>query len=94
MDNQNNPNDVIVNDEGILENAIETQPLNRRKLFHYDHRAYGCVDYKQKKRHISLAGHYEKVEREATVYIFVNGNAPSGLPGSFVVSEEEANNIS
>ena len=33
MDNQNNPNDVIVNDEGILENARETQPLNGRKLF-------------------------------------------------------------
>ncbi len=90
MVNQNDPTDAIVNDEGNLENAREVQPLNGRKVFLFDHRAYGCVEYKPKKRHISPAGHYEKVERDATEYIFVNGNSPSGLPGSFVVSEDEA----
>jgi carbonic anhydrase len=90
MVNANDATDVIINDEGKIENTRETQPLNGRKVYLYNHRAYGCADYVPKKRKIQPAGHYEKVERDATEYIFVNGNAPSGLPGSFIVSEAEA----
>ena len=46
--------------------------------------------FKQKKRDIKPSGHYEKLVKDAAEYIFVAGNNPSGLPGSFVVSESEA----
>lgn len=35
-------------------------------------------------------GHYEKVVKRVNKYFWVNGNQPSGLPGSYVVSEDEA----
>jgi carbonic anhydrase len=88
--NENDPNQIVLNDEGVGENNRQVQPLNGRKVFIYDHRRYGCAEFKQKKRDIKPAGHYEKLEKDATEYIFVAGNNPSGLPGSFVVSEKEA----
>ena len=35
-------------------------------------------------------GHYERVERKIANYFWVSGKKPSGMPGSFVVSENEA----
>mmetsp|Transcript_7109 Transcript_7109/g.7355 ORF Transcript_7109/g.7355 Transcript_7109/m.7355 type:complete len:136 (-) Transcript_7109:69-476(-) len=35
-------------------------------------------------------GHYEKVTKKVHQYVWVSGNAPSGIPGSYVVSEDEA----
>lgn len=35
-------------------------------------------------------GHMEKVMRYVEEIVYVPGNKPSGLPGSFVISEEEA----
>ncbi len=35
-------------------------------------------------------GHMEKIMREVEEIVYVPGNKPSGLPGSFVISEEEA----
>lgn len=88
--NENDQNQIVLNDEGVGENNRQIQPLNGRKVFIYDHRRYGCSEFKQKKRDIKPAGHYEKLVKDAAEYIFVAGNNPSGLPGSFVVSESEA----
>jgi hypothetical protein len=90
MMNVADPTQIVINDEGQIENNRDVQPLNGRSVFIFDHRRYGCVDYKPKKKKIQPAGHYEKVVREATEFVYVNGNQPSGLPGSFVVSEQEA----
>lgn len=38
-------------------------------------------------------GHYEGVTKTQTKYFWVEGEQPSGLPGSFVVSDSEARNI-
>lgn len=35
-------------------------------------------------------GHYEKYIRTEDVVVFVPGDKPSGIPGAFVVSNEEA----
>lgn len=35
-------------------------------------------------------GHMEKITKVVEEIVFVPGNKPSGLPGSFVISEEEA----
>ncbi len=35
-------------------------------------------------------GHYEKYEKTEDVVVFVPGDKPSGIPGAFVVSNEEA----
>jgi hypothetical protein len=35
-------------------------------------------------------GHYERIERKVANYFWVSGDRPSGMPGSFVVSKNEA----
>ena len=40
-----------------------------------------------------IRGHYEKVEEKNMKYFYVNNNSPSGIPGSFTVSEAEAKNL-
>ncbi len=61
---------------------------------------YGCkyineyLDAKKKnKRKETENGHYEKYIKTEHQIIFVPGDKPSGLPGAFVVSEEEAKGI-
>ena len=39
------------------------------------------------------AGHYEKVPRKTDTYIWVKGDKPSGIEGSFVVPEWEAKGL-
>ncbi len=46
--------------------------------------------YQPPKRTIKKTGHYEKVTKSGDEYFFVNGIKPTGIPGSFVVSEKEA----
>jgi carbonic anhydrase len=76
--------------ESDNENNREIQPTNGRLVYLFDHIMNGCVTYKPPKAKIQKAGHFEKVRRTAHEYILVNGNKPSGIPGSFIVSEEEA----
>jgi len=45
---------------------------------------------KKKKRNQEQLGHYEAVKKTVSQYVWVEGDKPSGLPGSFVVSEDEA----
>ena len=65
-----------------------TQPLNGRPVFFYDHVKY-CGPEPVKPASYN-EGHYEKIIKPMTNYFYVNGEDPSGLPGSFVVSEKEA----
>jgi len=58
------------------------------QFFFYDHVLYCGPD--PPKKVMKPKGHYEKVMKEATQFFYVNGEHPSGLPGSFVVSEKEA----
>lgn len=76
--------------DSVNENNRETQPLNGRNVYLFDHILNGCINYRPPKRNIKKAGHYEKVLRTADEFIQVSGNKPSGIPGSFVVSENEA----
>ena len=38
-------------------------------------------------------GHYEKYNKIEDVVVFVPGDKPSGIPGAFVVSKEEAQGV-
>jgi len=68
-----------------------TQPLNGRPVFYYNHKRY-CGNNpeipKQKEE-----GHYEKIQIPINRYFYVNNDKPSGLPNSFVVSKVEANGV-
>ncbi len=81
--------DMYINDENP-ENFRQTQPLNNRTVFHFDHTKYCEGSSPVVQNDVKPKGHYEKVPRKATEYFFVYGNEPSGLPGSFVVNENEA----
>jgi len=81
---------AVVIDNSNGENNRDTQDLNGRTVHLFDHILNGCIAYQPPKRSIQKAGHYEKVTRYAQDFVFVNGNAPTGIPGSFVVSEKDA----
>jgi len=74
---------------GARENDREIQPQNSRPIFFYDHMKYCGVELKPQKK-LQTKGHYEKRTKEITDYFYVTGSQPSGLSGSFVVSESEA----
>jgi carbonic anhydrase len=80
------------------ENNRNVQELYGRAIFYYDHLKYcgnpkkiekqfGYSSIKRKRR---VKGHYEKVLRKMTEYFYINGPVPSGLPGTYVVSPQEA----
>jgi carbonic anhydrase len=82
--------DLILGTEEDVQNTRSVQELNDRVVYIYDHVRYGCPEFKKKPREIEEMGHYEKRNVDVTEYIYVNGKDPSGIPGSFVVSEGEA----
>lgn len=63
------------------------QPLNGRRVMFYDHKKY-CDEPKPEK--IIKEGHFEKIAKDAVKYIYVKDSKPTGIPGSIVVSKEEA----
>ena len=82
-------NDTQADNE--LENIREIQPLNGRKVFFYD--ASMCKPKAYVPTNVKETGHFEKIKRNITQYFFVNGEDPSGIPNSFVVTENEAKGI-
>jgi hypothetical protein len=84
---------MTVKDETIRDNNRETQLRNGRTVYIYDHVRFGCAEFKSRPKKVTPAGHYEKRLAPTTKYIFVGGEKPSGIPGAFVVSEEEAKGI-
>lgn len=75
------------------ENDRKIQPLNGRTVFFYDHVKYCGPDPPKVNNQNRYGGHYEKIKNRLTQYFFVNGERPSGLPNSFVVSEAEAKGL-
>ena len=69
----------------------ESQALNGRPVFLYDSDYYEPADEPTKLYlNSNTQNHYEKVEKDVTEYIYVQGNAHSGIPGAVIVSEDEA----
>lgn len=83
-------NDSYENSFRRYDNNRVTQPRNNRPVFYYDHYLHCGLEKKKKYRE---PGHYEKYLRTDVHYFYVNGQAPSGLPGSLVVSKEEAKTL-
>ena len=86
-DMMNGKGQIVVSDWIPMSNR-NTQPLNGRPIFHYDHQKNcGPDPIKQKPK---PKGHYEKVMKASTDYFYVSDENPSGIPNAFVVSEKEA----
>jgi carbonic anhydrase len=80
------------NSNGTENNFREIQNRNGRPVFHFDCEKSGCGQEKRQKKKEKI-GHYEKVIKTVTDYFYVQGDKPSGLPGSYVVPEKEFNNL-
>merc|ERR1712100_122549 len=76
--------------DSVLENNRNTQQLNGRPIFWYDH-SKNCPSFRKgKQAGYAKKGHYEKRVKSAVKYFYVNGQAPSGIPNAFVVTNREA----
>lgn len=96
MQDENTQN-IIVYDQDQTNNYRETQPLNGRSVFHFDHKRFCGSDigsgFNKNNSGIKTNGHYEKVSKKVFEYIYVQGSDPSGIPNSFVVNEKEAKGL-
>lgn len=81
-------NNIINVSNQTPNNNRKTQPINGRTVFHYDHVKYCGPDMVERPE--VPKGHYEKTEKVATQYFYVNTPEPSGLPGAIAVSDDEA----
>jgi len=79
---------IIVNTNKSVNNR-SIQPTNGRSVYYYNSVEYNGVEPPEPPR-AKPEGHYEKVNKKLTEYIYINSERPSGLPGAFVVSETEA----
>ena len=73
-----------------MSNNREIQPRNGRDVTIYDHIKFNCPEYKPAPKKVEPVGHYEKHDNYVTEYFFVPSAEPSGIPGSLVVTENEA----
>lgn len=81
-------------DYNNYENYRNTQTLNNRSVFYFDHKRYcgGSIN-NIIPRQPRGKGHYERVKRKVHEYIYVPGMEPSHIPGAYVVSEKESTGI-
>ncbi len=89
--------DVLDEFYGDTGNYRETQPINGREVRFFD-KTESCdyvaeIEEDHKESQARGNTHYERVKADATRYIFVEGDKPTGFKGSFVVSEKEALNL-
>ena len=84
------PNGNVIVSDWLPNSRREIQEINGRPIFHYDHEKQ-CG--KDPKVIIPEPGHYEKIQKIATKYFYINNLTPSGIPGAFVVSEDEAKGV-
>lgn len=101
-----NKNGEIEVDYQQISNIREIQPINDRTIFYYDSKSYDDLEFESiiqqankedqkklsklnKKSEIS-DGHFEKVYKDLTTYIYVKGKTPTDIPGALLVSNEEA----
>jgi carbonic anhydrase len=86
MDSKGN---VIVSD-WIPASRRDIQEINGRPIFHYDHiKQCGPEPFVP----VPEEGHYEKIQKITTKYFYINNLIPSGIPGAYLVSEDEAKGI-
>ena len=71
-------------------NYRELQNLNKREVQYFDKKSSCYFDRNHKRKNL---GHYEKILRTLHETIWVPHNRPSGLPNSFVIPDEEAENL-
>jgi len=83
---------IVINADEVT-NARAIQDIGSRAVFYYDHVKYHGDDLNTKIPKKNSIGHYEKFNKKATEYFFVTGDQPSGIPNSFLVSENEAKGI-
>lgn len=85
--------EAVRGDEQQLESDInyyrDTQPKNDRFVFYYDASNCKTPSYPAPRK-LRPKGHYERIKKTVTEYFHVNDHAPSGLPDSYVISEQEA----
>ena len=80
-------NGNIFTDSNEYNSSRKVQDRNKRPCWFYD-----CGDNcKEENKPEVEVGHYEKILKSTVNYFYVNGQNPSGVPNSFVVSDEEAN---
>ena len=80
-------------ENSILWSNRAVQKLNGRSVFFFDSKKYACPTPKMMRKGsagASMRGHYERKEGKVDEFFFVEGDKPSGLPGAFVVTENEA----
>lgn len=87
-DTMDESGNVVIN-SSQPENYRDIQPLNGRKVYYYDYVEQVIFSGEPKPKE-EVQGHYEKLTKKMMNYYHVSSEAPSGLPGSFVVSEKEA----
>jgi len=79
-----------LNGTNNIDNNRDTQDLNGRTVYLYDHILNGYITYQPPKRNVQKIGHFEKIITNKDEYIYVNRKDPTKIPGSVVVSENEA----
>lgn len=92
-DFEDSQGNFIASKESIMENYRDTQNLNGRAVFLYDHNIFNppvAIDNSDEKYLLQKDGHYEKQDRDVTNYFYIEGEGLSGVPGAMIVSEEEA----
>lgn len=70
----------------------ELMPLRNREVLFFD-RLLSCTPYEESKKDIKLKGHYERVDKVATKYFYVDSEKPSGIKDAFVISEKESKDM-
>ena len=73
----------------FVEEIINKSLTHIRKGKSKHSKQYGGA-MKYMKPRVTPSAHYEKIIQKNEKYIWVNGDKPSGLPGSYVVSAKEA----
>lgn len=86
-----NGSSTIVRDDSTIENYRNLQDLNHRNVFYFDHKKCMQADLDVSTGDNQQIGtHYEKIKKEVAYHIFVPGEKPSGIPGSFLESKDDA----
>jgi len=83
--------DVIISTD-TNENARKTMPLNGRNVY-YNKIPKDEIIIKKPPVSVKPSGHYEKVVKKINNYYYINNQNPSGMPGSLIVSENEAKGL-
>lgn len=73
-------------------NNRDPSPIRDRSILYYDSRASNCAPQPVKKP-VHGPGHYEKIPRKSDTFVWIKGDKPSGIEGSFVVPEWEAKGL-